>query len=314
MIEKLGKKNLIIIIVVSVLVVIGGILAFLFINNKNPEVFEDIIPEKKEEVKKITVVDPDNDERPYAVMINNHPSAREHHAGLQDAYIIYEITVEGGMTRYLALFKGTDTEKIGSVRSARHYFLDYAMENDAIYVHWGWSPQAEFQIGTLGINNLNGLAYEGVYFYRDRSLNVSSEHTGFTTMDMLRKGAEKRKYRTTSDKDLLLNYSVNPVDLSSKDGSIKADNVTIHYSNSVTDSYTYDSANSYYLRKVNGKEHVDDVTKEQYHFKNIIVYQAENFTIVGDDKGRQDLKNLGSGEGYYITNGYAVKIKLKESD
>ena len=310
---KLSKKKIIIISVISVLI-IGIIIGIVLFKGKGaPEVINNIIPQdNKKEEKKITVVDPDSDERAYAVMINNHPQAREHHAGLQDAYIIYEITVEGGMTRYLALFKGTNTEKIGSVRSARHYFLDYAMENDAIYVHWGWSPQAEFQIGTLGINNLNGLAYEGVYFYRDRSLNVSSEHTGFTKMEMLRAGAEKRKYRTTSDKKLLLNYQVDEVDLSKKDNSTKADKVIVHYSNSVTDTYTYDSANKYYMRSVNGKEHVDDVTKEQYHFKNIIVYQAENFTIVGDDKGRQDLKNLGSGEGYYITNGYATKIKWEK--
>ena len=312
-----SKKKKIILIVVSILVVIGAIAATILILNKNKkQEFNEVVPEKKveEKKKKITVVDTDSDERPFAVMINNHPAAREHHAGLQDAFIIYEITVEGGMTRYLAVFKDAKTEKIGSVRSARHYFLDYAMENDAIYVHWGWSPQAEFQIGTLGINNLNGLTYEGVYFFRDRTLNVSSEHTGFTKMEMLRAGAEKRKYKTTSDKKLLLNYSVDPVDLSKKDGAEKADKVVVHYSNSVTDTYNFDSANSYYLRSVNGKEHVDDVTKEQYHFKNIIVYQAENFTIVGDDKGRQDLKNIGSGEGYYITNGYAVKIKWSKED
>ena len=316
--KKLNKKKLVIIIVVVLLIIASVVTIILLFNkkdNSNNDVKDNVVTDnKKEEKKKITVVDPDSDERPFAVMINNHPSAREHHAGLQDAYIIYEITVEGGMTRYLAVFKGTDTKKIGSVRSARHYFLDYAMENDAVYVHWGWSPQAEFQIGTLGINNLNGLAYEGVYFYRDKSLNVSSEHTGFTTMEMLRAGAEKRKYRTTSDKDLLLNYTTDTVDLSKKDGAQKAEKVVVNYSNSVTDSYTYDSANSYYLRSVNGKEHIDDVTKEQYHFKNIIVYQAENFTIVGDDKGRQDLKNLGSGEGYYITNGYAVKIKWSKDE
>ena len=197
--KKLSKKK-IIIIVVSVLAVIGAVVATILIvkNGNKKEEFNEVKPDKKveEKKKKITVVDPDSDERPFAVMINNHPAAREHHAGLQDAFIIYEITVEGGMTRYLAVFKDAKTEKIGSVRSARHYFLDYAMENDAIYVHWGWSPQAEFQIGTLGINNLNGLTYEGVYFFRDRSLNVSSEHTGFTKMEMLKAGAEKRKYRT----------------------------------------------------------------------------------------------------------------------
>ena len=60
----------------------------------------------------------------------------------------------------MALFKGKDIEKIGPVRSSRHYFLDYAMENDAIYVHYGFSEQAKADIATLGVNNINGLYIE----------------------------------------------------------------------------------------------------------------------------------------------------------
>jgi hypothetical protein len=38
---------------------------------------------------------------------------------------------------------------MGPIRSARHYFLDYALESDAIFVHYGWSPQAEKDITKL---------------------------------------------------------------------------------------------------------------------------------------------------------------------
>ena len=81
-------------------------------------------------------------DRPIAVMIDNHKGAMPQ-AGLNDAYMVYEIIVEGGETRLMALFKGANLDKIGPVRSSRHYFLDYALENDAIYVHFGWSPQAQ---------------------------------------------------------------------------------------------------------------------------------------------------------------------------
>ena len=47
--------------------------------------------------------------------------------------------------------------------------------------------------------------------------------------------------------------------------------------------------------------------------KNIITYQVKNYTIYGDDKGRQTLDNIGSGEGWYISNGYAVPITWKKS-
>ena len=315
--KKLTKKAKIIIgiVVFAVILLLIIILMNLFSNKNNNE--SDGSDDKnnvKEEVptKKLQILNLDSDSRSYAVMINNHSTARLHHAGLQDAYLIYEIIVEGGLTRYMAIFKDQDTEKIGSVRSSRHYFLDYAMENDAIYAHWGWSPQAQKDISDYKINNINGLTWEGTYFYRDKSLKVSSEHTGFTTMEMLKKGAARLGYRTTSDVTPLLNYEVDEIDTSNLT-VIPADTVTIKYSSSVTDKYVYDAENKVYKRYVNNKEHVDDVTKKQYTFKNIITYQVANSNISGDDKGRQELSNIGKGSGYYISSGVAVKINWEKT-
>lgn len=315
--KKLTKKAKIIIgiVVFAVILLLIIILMNLFSNKNNNE--SDGSDDKnnvKEEVptKKLQILNLDSDSRSYAVMINNHSTARLHHAGLQDAYLIYEIIVEGGLTRYMAIFKDQDTEKIGSVRSSRHYFLDYAMENDAIYAHWGWSPQAQKDISEYKINNINGLTWEGTYFYRDKSLKVSSEHTGFTTMEMLKKGAARLGYRTTSDVTPLLNYEVDEIDTSNLT-VIPADTVTIKYSSSVTDKYVYDAENKVYKRYVNNKEHVDDVTKKQYTFKNIITYQVANSNISGDDKGRQELSNIGKGSGYYISSGVAVKINWEKT-
>ena len=311
--KNVKKKN-IIIICTLVLLLIGIIVAIIFINKKDDTNNEENNQNTEtKETPKLKIVDVNSKSRPFAVMINNHPTARMYHSGLQDAYIIYEIIVEGGMTRYLAVFKDQNTNIIGSVRSARHYFLDYALENDAYYVHWGWSPQAQNDIRTMSVNNINGLTYEGTYFYRDSELNVSLEHTGYTSMELLNKAVERLQYRKDTNKDLLFNYSIEPVDLSQIDNNQKADEVTIRYSNSITDSYTYDKENQYYLRFVNGKEHKDYRSGNQYHFKNIITYKVGNSTIPGDEKGRQTINNVGSGEGYYISNGYVAPIKWTKS-
>ena len=106
-------------------------------------------------------------DRPIAVMIDNHKGAMPQ-AGLNDAYLVYEIIVEGGESRLMALFKGANLDKIGPVRSSRHYFLDYALENDAIYVHFGWSPQAQSDITKLGVNNINGISESSTSFWRTK--------------------------------------------------------------------------------------------------------------------------------------------------
>ena len=81
-------------------------------------------------------------QRPYAIMINNIKEGLPQ-SGVSQAEMIYEAQVEGGITRLMALFQDVDhVEKIGSIRSARHYYIDFANDNDAIYVHYGQSKYA----------------------------------------------------------------------------------------------------------------------------------------------------------------------------
>jgi hypothetical protein len=257
------------------------------------------------EKPKVKIINEESNSRIIAVSINNNHSAWPH-AGLQDAFLGYELIAEGGITRLLAFYKDTNTLKIGSVRSARHYFLDYVLENDAIFVHYGYSPQAKEDIDSLKINNLNGL-YDSSVFYRDKSLNRAYEHTAFTTMEKIQKGIKSKGYRNTSNVQLL-KYSPIKVDYSTDETLRVANKVTIKYSNYQTTSYEYDEENMVYKMFMDGKEHTDLDTKKQYTVKNIITYQVKNVSL-NDSKGRQDLENIGSGEGFYISNGEAIKIK-----
>lgn len=307
---KLKKKNLIIIIAAAILL-IGGIITSIILlsnkDNKDPDENQEVNKEEeKKEEPTVQIVDLNSTSRPYAIMINNIGAARPYHTGLQDAYLVYEIVVEGGITRYLALFKDKTNEVVGNVRSARHYYLDYVLENDAYYVHWGWSPQAQSDISTLDIDNLNGLIYSSPYFFRQKISGVNTEHTAFTNLSELANLADRLGYRKETNKDLLLNYSATSVELSSD--APDATNIDLKYSGSSTTNYVYDSEAKVYKQLVNNKEHTDYETKEQYTVKNIIAYQVGNTTITGDNKGRQDLDNIGSGTGYFITEGKSIPI------
>ncbi len=307
---KLKKKNLIIIIAAAILL-IGGIITSIILlsnkDNKDPDENKEVNKEEeKKEEPTVQIVDLNSTSRPYAVMINNIGAARPYHTGLQDAYLVYEIVVEGGITRYLSLFKDKTNEVVGNVRSARHYYLDYVLENDAYYVHWGWSPQAQSDISTLDIDNLNGLIYSSPYFFRQKISGVNTEHTAFTNLSELANLADRLGYRKETNKDLLLNYSATSVELSSD--ATDATNIDLKYSGSSTTNYVYDSEAKVYKQLVNNKEHTDYETKEQYTVKNIIAYQVGNTTITGDNKGRQDLDNIGSGTGYFITEGKSIPI------
>ncbi len=301
------KKKLFFII--GLVVIVSGVSAGLILSkeNKTNDSKKEQINQNNQikEEKKVQIVDVNSTSRPYAVMINNINVARPLQSGLQDAYIIYEMIVEGGITRYMALFLDQDTERIGSVRSSRHYYLDYALENDAIYVHHGQSPQAQSDFSKLGVDRI--VVDNSKTGWRDKSLKVSSEHTLFTSIEKLNKGIGKK--RTTRNNELLLDYSVDSLDLASIKDVKVANNVSIKYSKATTSSYEYDSENKVYKRFVNGKTHNDYVTKEQYTFKNIITYQVDNYALNdGSGKDRQGFNNIGTGKGYYISEGYAVPI------
>ena len=172
---RIGKRNKLILVIGGIILLIAIIIVVLFqtgiFKDKDNDNNDSNNATPVEEVKKLKIVDQESTSRPYAIMINNINVARPLQSGLQDAYIIYEIIVEGGITRYMALFMDQNTERIGSIRSARHYFLDYALENDAIYVHHGQSPQAQSDFRTLGIDRIE--VSENSTGWRDTSLNVS---------------------------------------------------------------------------------------------------------------------------------------------
>ena len=56
--------------------------------------------------------------RAIAVKIDNHPRARPH-SGIETADVVYELLVEAGLTRFIAVFHQSDTDRVGPVRSLR---------------------------------------------------------------------------------------------------------------------------------------------------------------------------------------------------
>ena len=311
--NKKGPKLLIIFLII--LIIALGILFALKVLNKGQvetNVEAKGTEESAKEEPQVKIVNVNSKTRPYAVMINNNHAAWPQ-CGLKDAYIVYEITAEGGITRMMAIYKDTYPEKIGSVRSARHYFIDYADENDAIFVHWGGSPQAYNRINS-GVDDLDGIALEGSMFFRDRTLKRDLEHTGFVDLKKAKEYAENKGYTRDTNKDLLLNYSIEELDLSKIEESKTANEVTLKYSYYHTTSYKYDEENKIYKRYMSDKANIDLETDEQYTAKNIIVYKVGNYTINdGENKGRQELNNIGSGSGYYITNGYSIPITWEKT-
>ena len=183
------------------------------------------------------------------------------------------------------------------------------MENDAIYAHYGWSPQAESDIKKYSINNLNGITESTSTFWRVK--DKSAPHNAVTSTEALLKAAKSKGYKTTSDKESVLNYVTDEVNL--EDG-ITANSVTIPHSTLQKVKYVYDETNQVYKRYARNKAQTDWDTGNAITTKNIIITFCDNYTLTdSENKGRQGLKNIGTFDGYYITNGKAIKIKCTKT-
>lgn len=277
-------------------------------------------PQNQGTADKVNTVDKQNnntnppivetDERPVVVMIDNEGIATKRQSGLDKAYIVYEIVAEGGETRLMALFKGTNPETIGPVRSTRDYFIYYALEHDPIYVHFGWSPLAEKAIHSLKVNNINGImGVDGAIFWRNPNKKGDWQNA-FTSMKKIKEMAARKKYKDTTAVKV---FSYSPAELELTGGQ-NASNLKIQYSSQKIINYQYDEANKNYKRAVGNKPHTDAVSKVQYTAKNIIIEHVKNYLLKDvEKKGRQQLDIVGTGKGYFITDGKCIQITWKKS-
>ena len=174
----------------GVLVLAGGAV-FLLMNKENIPVvgqaFEDpICPLNGEETKNEALLD-----RPaVALKIENSPAAYPL-SGLDEAEIVYEEQVEGGLTRFLAIYHCTDSAQAGPIRSSREIDPTIMSPYTRILAAAGGNPGVranleEFDI-TLIDENTAGDAMERV-----ERPGISSEHTLYGDTKALRKAGQKK--------------------------------------------------------------------------------------------------------------------------
>ncbi|MEI6602641.1 MAG: DUF3048 domain-containing protein [Clostridia bacterium] len=252
---------------------------------------------------------PKADVRPIAVMVDNQGSRPLPQGGLKKAQIVYECLAEGGITRLMPVFWGTTPSMVGPVRSSRHYFAEFAYEHDAIYVHIGWSPQARAIINSLGIADVNGLYDKAFWKLTNDRSNWQDKYTSYDKIIAIA-NSKNFDLKTKEPRSFLYSQIIRP--LTGK-GLKKAKVVGIRYNSQADNRYVYNPKTKLYMRYRNGAKHMDRASGKQLSTGNIVVQFVSNYGIIGDYKNRQELQNIGSGKGWYITCGKAVEIRWKKT-
>lgn len=249
---------------------------------------------------------------PLAVSIDNMSRARPQ-SGLSQARLVYELPVEGGITRFLAFFLEPQLAEVGPIRSVRPYFLDLAAECGAILVHCGGSPEALVRLDAGEVGHIDEIA-DAKPFYRRK--DRPAPHNLYGRFELLLKTASER-FAPVEPDDIrlpwLLADEVAAAD--SADTAVAgnaaaeaatprtADHISVKYWSGYTVEYTYAPDNGRYWRAINGTPHQSD--GQPIAADHLIIQYADMDVL--DDKGRLSFDASDGGKIAVFTGGTCVE-------
>lgn len=258
------------------------------------------------------------------VMVNNISNTSRQNArpqrGLSSADLLIECKVEGGITRFCAVFHDADSiPEIGPLRSGRDQFLQLLMPYQALYYHDGESAACT---KFISVYNYSGLNIGGKNYFNTpvhphvahrikRNENIAYEHTEFTSAKEIKQAAADAGIGLTYPYEgtffRFADYRTDAVnDLAD---APSARSILITHSASYKTSFAYNSWNRNYKmsmysnRTKKFEAAVDELTGKQLTFANVVVCFANIAAYAGDSHDVQEVQYVEGGQAYLFTSG-----------
>lgn len=258
------------------------------------------------------------------VMVNNISNTSRQNArpqrGLSSADLLIECKVEGGITRFCAVFHDADSiPEIGPLRSGRDQFLQLLMPYQALYYHDGESAACTKFINVYNYSGLNigGKSYFNTpthphVAHRDsRGRDVAYEHTEFTSGKEIKQAAGNAGIGLTYANETPFFHFADYRTAASNDlpGAPAAKTISITHSESYRTRLSYNSwGRSYKLEMYNRSKKayentVDELTGKQLTFDNVVVCFSDIAAYAGDSHDVQSVNYVAGGQAYLFTRG-----------
>jgi len=247
---------------------------------------------------------------PYAVMMENLLSVRPQ-SGMSQAAIVYEALVEGGATRFMAVYDPSENiPEIMPVRSARPYYLEWVSEFGALYAHAGGSPKALTVIWeNPDINNLEALSRDGVYFWRDQT--KSAPHNLVTSSEKMNFALRDKELRD-KEADFKSWIFKDEAELDERGENGKVLSFNFSYGTTYKVDFAYHQEENEYARSNANLPHLDKNTGEQITVKNVVVQLVEE-PVLNGGKGRLEMYVGGEGKAWIFRDGQVIEGTWKKS-
>jgi len=259
------------------------------------------------------MAEPTGRNRPIAVVIDN-VGAGLPQFGISEADIIYEILVEGGQTRMLAIYNDiSNAGTIGSLRSGRHNAVEIAYSYDAIMIIAGRSFLARDMLASYGIDHINGV--EGPHSQiASMRLGRRSPHNHGTNGERVVNFLSDSNFRLLYEEDF--RSSLVFTEDGTPENGLPATSIDLRFSTgSKTTSFTYSEANGVYNMRQQNRNYVDGNNNETIGFTNLLILR----TSIGADPRDQgsvlrEVRTTGRGDGYFVNGGQYIEIVWFRTD
>lgn len=241
--------------------------------------------------------------RPIAVVIENSITAYPQ-AGLIHSDLIYEVMVEGGITRFIAMYHSGLQEDtvLGPLRSVRHDFYELTQEYDAVMIHSGGSPKAYALIQSKQVKDIDEITMGGPFY---RSKDRRAPHNLYASVRNLKAFSVKKGYKDDSELQPLPFYTTE------EPAGEPADVVNIAYHAKYGVKYEYSRDAGEYKRFMRGKPHIDHTTGVHLSANNVVIQFAKHKST--DKEDRQEIDLVGEGKGFIAQNGVYTPIVWKKA-
>lgn len=239
----------------------------------------------------------------YGVMIDEHMDARPQ-SGIDQAFLVIEAPVEAGIPRLLAFFsQDQKVDKIGPVRSARPYYVDWALEFDALYTHVGGSNEALDKITNGATFDLNEFSHSLQFW---RSVDRDAPHNAYTSTDLLGTYVQKKQESGRTNTPLYGVWKFKTTEPT----EVFPEKFSINYIfPEYVFSWAYNVEKKTYVRMFDDQP-VKTLEGNEINAKNVVVMISDVEVI--DAVGRRHIQTTGEGMAFVFQDGKKMPAVWKK--
>lgn len=241
------------------------------------------------------------------VKIDNAPAALPQY-GIDAADIVIEERVEGGLTRFMAIFQSEDASEVGPVRSLRSSDIQALQPLGGVaFGYSGGIDPFKAMMGEGHLVDLSADKYPAIYHRKAGRPHV---HSLTTSVTALREVAPKN----INAPKPLFSY-LRTGEHFAPSGAVPLERSQLRVSNALNHVWAYDVGSGLWRLETNGAKH--QTTNGQIAVTNVVIQAVEYHATPYKDPTRapvDEAKTVGSGEAWVLSGGKMVAARWNRPD